>query len=248
MGRGTPSAGRLTLGPPAQVSRPLVNDVYEKRSDPDRTVRVLGVLDRGAVIVANEETERTATIRLDRFAKDYRLIGSLIGIRDDAIRAWNDGRAVLTAESIVLRGGPARAEVLLVRRTETPFVRRWMLPGTELRRDETTLEAAQRGLLEMTGVTLALEDLREMDPRGTMQLRPYSGPGDPPLRDPRGIYISVVHLAFAPAGLRVRAAGREVRFFPAHLLPALAFDHEEIIAQCVRHVDYLSLWPRRRAR
>ncbi|TFB80828.1 NUDIX domain-containing protein [Terrimesophilobacter mesophilus] len=90
----------------------------------------------------------------------------------------------------------------------------WRLPGTFLHDGERLAEAVLRSLREKAGV----EGLR---PR---QLRVF----DEPERDDRGWVLSVAHLDVVAAN-RIRLVER-TRIVPVDELPALQFDHEEIVA------------------
>lgn len=90
----------------------------------------------------------------------------------------------------------------------------WRLPGTFLHAGERLAEAVLRSLREKAGV----EGLR---PR---QLRVFDEPG----RDDRGWVLSVAHLDVVAAD-RIRLVDR-TRIVPVDKLPALQFDHKEIVA------------------
>lgn len=117
-------------------------------------------------------------------------------------------------------------QILLVRRLDEPFAGAWALPGGPVALDEPLDDAAQRILIETTGLWgLYLE-----------QLYTFGDPG----RDPRGRAISVAHYAILPpgaAGSRPRNVTRPGRgvadaaWYPVESLPgALAFDHGRIAA------------------
>ena len=109
--------------------------------------------------------------------------------------------------------------ILLIRRKHEPFAGRWALPGGFVNMDESLEDAARRELREETGVrTTRIE-----------QLHTFGAPG----RDPRGRVISVVYLARAKAAtLKPQAAddAAETDWHPLHRPPALAFDHDKILA------------------
>jgi 8-oxo-dGTP diphosphatase len=114
--------------------------------------------------------------------------------------------------------------VLAVRRGVPPYRGRWALPGGFVHEEEGLLAAAQRELVEETG----LEEL----PVHLEQLATYGAPR----RDPRMRVVSVAYLALA-AELPEPAAGTdasEARWRRvADLLSGpsrLAFDHSEILA------------------
>ncbi len=108
--------------------------------------------------------------------------------------------------------------ILLVRRKHDPFAGCWALPGGFVDEGERLVDAAKRELHEETG--LQIDDLE--------QLHAFGDPG----RDPRGWTVSVVHLARVDAdGLRPVGGddAAEAAWHALDKLPALAFDHAEIL-------------------
>jgi 8-oxo-dGTP diphosphatase len=109
----------------------------------------------------------------------------------------------------------------LVRRTRAPHLGLWALPGGWLPSDEELAAAAARTLRETTGLT----------PRYLEQLYTFGDVG----RSPGDRVISVVYWALVHSDEAALAAVDDnVQWFPADRLPALAFDHNQI-------VDY-ALW------
>jgi 8-oxo-dGTP diphosphatase len=120
---------------------------------------------------------------------------------------------------IVIVSREVRPRVLLIRRKQEPFARKWALPGGFVDMDESLEAAARRELKEETGVTL----------RRLEQLATF---GDPQ-RDPRGRTISVVYLARVVANKIQPRAGddaADIAWHPLTRPPALAFDHDRILA------------------
>jgi 8-oxo-dGTP diphosphatase len=116
--------------------------------------------------------------------------------------------------------------VLLIRRKHDPFVGMWALPGGFVDMQEPLETAARRELHEETGVKVERVE----------QLHTFGDPG----RDPRGRTISVVYLAIVDAAqLRPRANddAAEVDWHLMRQLPALAFDHAEILACARRRLE-----------
>ena len=112
-----------------------------------------------------------------------------------------------------------RLAVLLVRRAAEPYKDCWALPGGFVEPNECLEDGALRELAEETGVTgVYLE-----------QLYTFGKPD----RDPRERIISVAYYALAPSELLTPVAGSDaaaVAWFDLDALPALAFDHDEVIA------------------
>jgi 8-oxo-dGTP diphosphatase len=116
-------------------------------------------------------------------------------------------------------------QVLLIERGNAPFKGHWALPGGFVDIDEDLEACATRELAEETGV----EDIY------LEQLATFGKPG----RDPRERVISVAYLALAPETALAVQAGDDAAaaaWFPVKALPALAFDHAEIIAMAHRRL------------
>lgn len=129
-------------------------------------------------------------------------------------------RPALTTDVAVFSLRAQRLQLLLIRRANPPFAGHWALPGGFLDRDEDLDHCARRELEEETGLTdLYLE-----------QLYSFGAPG----RDPRGRVVSVAYFALLPAHradrCRAGSDAAELAWFPVDALPALAFDHADIIA------------------
>jgi 8-oxo-dGTP diphosphatase len=123
---------------------------------------------------------------------------------------------------LVLITRERKPRVLLIRRKHDPFTGTWALPGGFVDENETLEAAARRELREETGVEVA----------ELQQLQTFGDPG----RDPRGWTIAVAFLARVDATeLRPEASddAAEVGWHRLDQLPALAFDHEQILA-CAR--------------
>jgi len=108
--------------------------------------------------------------------------------------------------------------VLLIKRAEQPFQGEWALPGGFVTEDEGLEEAAERELVEETGVSdVYLE-----------QLFTFGAPG----RDPRGHTVTVAYSALIPSDnleLTASTDAEGVAWFAIDKLPELAFDHDEIL-------------------
>jgi 8-oxo-dGTP diphosphatase len=145
----------------------------------------------------------------------------------------------VTVDLVVLTVRQGQLCVLLIRRGAHPYRGKWALPGGFVGAREDLDAAARRELAEETGVDAHAH---------LEQLASY---GDPD-RDPRMRVVSVAYLAFA-ANLPRPAPGTDAadaRFWPVTDLtdadrPALAFDHDRILADGVDRarakLEYTSL-------
>lgn len=126
-------------------------------------------------------------------------------------------RPALTVDAIIFKVHHA-TEVLLIQRDIAPFEGAWALPGGYVQMDETLEEAVARELSEETG-------LRNID---LYQVKAFSALD----RDPRGRTISVAFWGILTDKQQIVAGddARNAAWFPISQLPALAFDHHEIIA------------------
>ncbi|MCP1677011.1 8-oxo-dGTP diphosphatase [Natronocella acetinitrilica] len=111
-----------------------------------------------------------------------------------------------------------RLMVLLVRRPREPFGGYWALPGGLVHEQEDLDDCAARVLQAKAAVSgIYLE-----------QLYSFGRPG----RDPRGRVITVTYYALAPTnrlGETVMKDSDDRCWAPVDQLPALAFDHNEIV-------------------
>ena len=114
-------------------------------------------------------------------------------------------------------------QILLVRRATKPFAGQWALPGRIVRIDESqgggeSLEEAAQKALRKAGIRdVYMEQLYTF------------GATD---RDPSGRVVSVAYYALVKPSALQLAPGEgasDVRWFPIDKVPALAFDHAEIL-------------------
>jgi 8-oxo-dGTP diphosphatase len=128
----------------------------------------------------------------------------------------------VTVDLVVFTIVDGALNVLLIRRGTEPYAGRWALPGGFVGIDEDLDTAAERELVEETGLA---------EPAGHLeQLASYGTPG----RDPRGRVVTVAYLALLP-DLPTPTAGTDAA--AAHWRPVadidagdLAFDHHRILA------------------
>jgi 8-oxo-dGTP diphosphatase len=135
----------------------------------------------------------------------------------------------VTVDVVVLTLVEGRLHVLLVRRGVPPFEGMWAIPGGFKRPDESLDDAAQRELLEETGVD------------GASLLRQFGAYGDPG-RDPRMNVVTIAYLAVL-RDVHGIAGGTDAA--AAELVPIskalsgrteLAFDHRRILRDAAERV------------
>jgi 8-oxo-dGTP diphosphatase len=135
----------------------------------------------------------------------------------------------VTVDVVILTLSGSRLHVLLVRRGVPPFEGMWAIPGGFKRPTETLDEAAERELVEETGV------------EGRSVLRQFGAYGDPG-RDPR---MNVVTVAYLAVLREVRDVAGGTDAVSADLVSAsdvlngkieLAFDHTRIVRDAVERV------------
>ena len=126
----------------------------------------------------------------------------------------------VTTDVVIFTIKDDQLKVLLVKRAHEPFKGKWALPGGYIRISETLDDAALRILKEKTNVqNIYLEQLYTF--------------GDP-LRHPNSRVITCAYFALIRSddivlSFEENTEITEVKWHPVHNLPALAFDHKEII-------------------
>jgi 8-oxo-dGTP diphosphatase len=125
----------------------------------------------------------------------------------------------VTTDVVIFTMRDGKLKILLIRRAGEPYRGAWALPGGFVEPEEGLDAAAARELAEETGLSgVYLEQLHTF--------------GEPH-RDPRERVITVAYYALVPSdGLHLQAAddAEALDWFAMDDLPALAFDHADIIA------------------
>ena len=136
------------------------------------------------------------------------------------------GRPALSVDVVVFRLREDDLQVLLVRRAAPPFQGKWALPGGFVHADESLDGAAHRELEEEAG--LRAEYLEQLYTFGN------------PRRDPRGRVVTVAYVALVTGEVEVRSGddADEAAWRSVHELPALAFDHAEILKYALQRLRY----------
>ena len=121
----------------------------------------------------------------------------------------------ITVYTVILTIKNNALQVLLIKREKEPFIGKWAIPGGYVRLSENLEQAAVRILKEKTDVdNVYLEKLYTF--------------GDP-LRHPDARVITCVYFALVRYEDVKVLESDEVAWYPVDKLPALAFDHKEII-------------------
>ena len=128
----------------------------------------------------------------------------------------------VTADCLVFAYTEEGMKLLLIQRKNEPCKEKWAFPGGFMEINETTLEAARRELKEETG--LMVDDLIRV------------GVFDAVDRDPRERIITVAYYTILDKFIEVSGLddAAQARWFPLTDLPALAFDHDEILRETMR--------------
>lgn len=132
----------------------------------------------------------------------------------------------VTTDCIVIQNNGKTPKVLLIQRKHDPYKNKWALPGGFVEIDEDLEEGAHRELEEETGIKGL----------NLAQFKTYGRPG----RDPRGRTISVVYNTYLDTDVAVKAGddAAKAAWFDLDNLPALAFDHQEILSDFRLRVNY----------
>lgn len=127
-------------------------------------------------------------------------------------------RPAVTVDITIFTVRNDELNILLIKRAEPPFQGGWALPGGFVMENEDLEVAAERELVEETGVSgVYLE-----------QLFTFGAPG----RDPRGHTVTVAYSALIPSDnleLTASTDAEGVAWFAIDKLPDLAFDHDDIL-------------------
>lgn len=127
----------------------------------------------------------------------------------------------VTVDVVLFRKMNSSYEILLIQRLNDPFKNYWALPGGFVDENEELETAAKRELFEETDIQLFQ----------VKQLKAYGNPN----RDPRHHTISVAFMGEIDSLAEAKAKddAKAVKWFSINELPALAFDHSEIIRDAI---------------
>jgi len=142
-------------------------------------------------------------------------------------------RPSVTVDNVVFGINGDTLKVLLIKRGRpgTAFEGCWAFPGGFVDENEDPDVAAKRELLEETHAKV-----RYME-----QLQTFGKPG----RDPRGHVISVAYMSLVQCdALTIQGDddAAEAKWWPVATLPALAFDHADILAVALKRLRTKIRW------
>lgn len=133
----------------------------------------------------------------------------------------------VTVDIVIFRVVGSDLKMLLVKRNITPFKDKWSIPGGFVDIDKSLDDAAKFKLEEKTGVkNVYLE-----------QLYTFGKPD----RDPRGRVITVTYFALLNSEFNSdidKLKSDDAQWFSITKLPALAFDHKEILAYAFKRLKW----------
>ncbi|RWX00369.1 NUDIX domain-containing protein [Flavobacterium cerinum] len=123
----------------------------------------------------------------------------------------------VTVDAVIFKKTDSAYDILFIKRKNDPYKGKWALPGGFVDENEDLFDAANRELLEETGVKVTRLE----------QLAAFGKPG----RDPRQHIVSIAYTGFAEENTNAVAAddADEAKWFSIKKLPELAFDHADIV-------------------
>ncbi len=131
----------------------------------------------------------------------------------------------VTVDVVVFTIEDKQLKILLIRRADEPFKNIYALPGGFVHKGETAADSAERVLRDKGGIeNVYIEQLYTFDAVK---------------RDPRGQIISITYFALAPRekiNIANNPLTEEPTFVSARDLPALAFDHADIVAYALKRL------------
>lgn len=140
-------------------------------------------------------------------------------------------RPALTVDCVVFGYDGEALKVLLIQRGGEPFKGRWALPGGFVDMGEDLEEAARRELKEETG----------LDKVYLEQLYSFGRPD----RDPRERVVTVAYYALVNLfehGPKAGSDAEAAAWFEVGDLPALAFDHRQILTAALERLQGKVRW------
>lgn len=136
-------------------------------------------------------------------------------------------RPAVAADTVVLGYDGKELKILLIERGGEPYKGYWALPGGFMEMEETAEEGAVRELKEETGLEVTF----------CRQLGAFTAVH----RDPRNRVVSIAYYTFVRLPEVAAKAGDDAvrtEWFDWKELPALAFDHAEMVGLALCRLKY----------
>jgi 8-oxo-dGTP diphosphatase len=132
------------------------------------------------------------------------------------------GYVGVTVDSIIIDND---SRILLIKRGKEPYKNMWALPGGRVEPSDNDIESAcYRELKEETNIS-------------DVKLKYATFVGNPH-RDPRGFCVSFVFIGrIKHANVKAGDDAVSCKWFPLTNLPNMAFDHQQIVEQCIGKKD-----------
>lgn len=132
----------------------------------------------------------------------------------------------LAVDCLIFTIADGKLKVLLMKIGQPPYAGKWAIPGGLVKLNESLEKATERILNDKVGVKNCYVE----------QLYSFSDPA----RDSRGHSVSVAHFALVNTDsfvLKTDELVREIAWHDVYKLPALAFDHKDIISYGLKRLQ-----------
>jgi ADP-ribose pyrophosphatase YjhB (NUDIX family) len=135
-------------------------------------------------------------------------------------------RLLAAVDCIIFGFDGTELKLLLIKRSFDPEKGKWSLMGGFVQPDENCLQAANRVLTQLTGLTGVFME----------QLRSFSNPG----RDPKERTISIAYFALIDIHKYEKQISDQYHpeWFELNQIPPLIFDHNEMVDLAIKRLRY----------
>ena len=148
-------------------------------------------------------------------------VGKTVLIKDAKNLVDSYPKAPLTVDCVIFGFEENELKILLIRSDLEAFRNKWTLLGDIMRDNEELDDAADRVLLERTGMTDVFLE----------QVRTFSGP----TRHPGGRVITVAYASLLDIrNHQLKITDNELHWHPVNSLTDMAFDHKQIVDACYK--------------
>ena len=135
-------------------------------------------------------------------------------------------KSAFSVDNVIFGLEDSKLKVLLIKRSEVPFLNEWALPGDLVKTDENLRDAPKRILNELTG----LQDvyLEQVHTFGKVDRHPLG-------RVVTVGYYSLVNISKVKP--RASSIASKVKWFDVFDIETLPFDHFEILGKCIKRLQ-----------